>query len=468
MTRSVVKSILLAAAFFALGEGVAAQTVSRPLLQDIQVQREPAPTPTPLIKRTGSSSRADDVVAGVNAPISGVKTSIPILAETPIPGLSGVLVENLRGDVVIASGTDTPLNPASNVKIATTYAVLKRYGPNYRFSTNVWTDGSYDQATATIRGNLYITGIDPVFSYEDAINLANELNRIGIRSVQGDLFLDDSLVFNYGNITARSGQTLLNTMDAAKRPAAATRAWGSFRINSGKYQQLNEMPSVSFTGSAYVQPRPADANLLFSHQSAPLKDVVKVMMSYSNNFLSEKLGDMAGGPFGIARTVQEDTGSSPQEFYIQTASGLGINRVTATAMMRLLRTLRAKLGEWDMSLEDVMPVAGMDNGTLAGRFATDFSRGSVVGKTGTLGRTDGGVSALAGEIGTRNGRLLFVIFNQRGSVPRFRSFQNYYVSLIQGQFGGAAPIGYSGSSVDALLTKTAFAYPDSRPRIAGN
>ncbi|HCA58052.1 MAG TPA: hypothetical protein DEP46_08740, partial [Blastocatellia bacterium] len=60
------------------------------------------------------------------------------------------------------------------------------------------------------------------------------------------------------------------------------------------------------------------------------------------------------------------------------------------------------------------------------------------------------------------------IFNQRGSVPRFRSFQNYYVSLIQGQFGGAASIGYNGKSVDALLTKTAFAYPDSRPRVAGN
>ncbi len=468
MTNRFFKSILLAAAFFALGERVAAQTVARPLLQDIEVQREPAPTPTPLIKRTGSSSRADDVVVGVNAPIAGVKTSIPILAETEIPGLSGILVQNLRGDVVVASGTEIPLNPASNVKVATTYAVLKRYGPNYRFSTNVWTDGSYDQSTATIRGNLYITGSDPVFSYEDAINLANELNRIGIRSVQGDLILADTMVFNYGNVTARSGQTILSTMDAAKRPAAASRAWGSFRINSGRYQQLNEMPSVSFTGTVLVQSRPADANLLFSHQSAPLKDVVKVMMSYSNNFLSEKLGDMAGGPFGIARTVQEDTGSAPQEFYIQTASGLGINRVTATAMMRLLRTLRAKLSEWDMTLEDVMPVAGMDSGTLVGRFATDFSRGSVVGKTGTLGRTDGGVSALAGEINTRNGRLLFVIFNQRGSVPRFRSFQNYYISLIQGQFGGAAPIGYSGTSVDALLTKTAFAYPDSRPRIAGN
>jgi hypothetical protein len=101
----------------------------------------------------------------------------------------------------------------------------------------------------------------------------------------------------------------------------------------------------------------------------------------------------------------------------------------------------------------------MDKGTLENRFDTDFSSGSVIGKTGTLGNTDGGVSALAGEINTRNGTLLFVIFNQRGSVARFRSFQNNYVSLIQGQFGGAAPIGYSPVSLDARMAKTRFSYP---------
>jgi hypothetical protein len=85
-----------------------------------------------------------------------------------------------------------------------------------------------------------------------------------------------------------------------------------------------------------------------------------------------------------------------------------------------------------------MPVAGIDKGTLENRFDSDFAMGSVVGKTGTLGNTDGGASSLAGEINTRSGKLLFVIFNQRGSVSRFRSFQNNYVSLIQGQFGGAA------------------------------
>ena len=117
-----------------------------------------------------------------------------------------------------------------------------------------------------------------------------------------------------------------------------------------------------------------------------------------------------------------------------------------------------------MTFADVMPVAGLDPGTLEGRFATDFSRGSVIGKTGTLGNTDGGVSALAGEISTRNGKFLFVIFNQRGSVNRFRTFQNYYVSTIQGALGGPAPITYSGASLDARLARSRITYPETRAR----
>ena len=134
-------------------------------------------------------------------------------------------------------------------------------------------------------------------------------------------------------------------------------------------------------------------------------------------------------------------------------------------MMRLLRTLRSQLSRLEDDISDIMPVAGMDDGTLIGRFATDFSRGSVIGKTGTLNNTDNGVSALSGEIHTRQGTFLFVIFNQRGSVSRFRSFQNNYVSLIQGQFGGAAPVRYSPVSHTSRLAKTRITFPDGRPRI---
>lgn len=467
---SFTKAFWLAIAFLTFGTGAVFSQQNgapRPLLQDIKVYREdpyPAASPTPLVRRT-TSSTAVDIVNPPAVSANPIKTSIPILAETSIPGYSGILVQSLEGNVVVESGADIPLNPASNVKVATSYAVLKTFGPDHRFMTNVWTDGSYEQETATIHGNLYVTGNDPVFSFEDATRLANELNRMGIRVIKGDLIVSDTFVMNYSSAVARSSRTLFTTMDAAKRSAAANRAWGTYRIHSGQSGQLNEIPGVTFTGDVYVQPMPSSLRLLFTHESAPMREIVKVMMSYSNNFLSERLGDTVGGPYAVARIVQQDTGSTPAEFSIQTASGLGINRVTATAMMRLLRTLRSQLSGWKMTFSDIMPVAGMDDGTLIGRFATDFSRGSVIGKTGTLNNTDNGVSALSGEIHTRQGTFLFVIFNQRGSVSRFRSFQNNYVSLIQGQFGGAAPVRYSPVSHTSRLAKTRITFPDGRPRI---
>jgi serine-type D-Ala-D-Ala carboxypeptidase/endopeptidase (penicillin-binding protein 4) len=447
----VVVALLYFAAGVAQPVSVLSQSPSpRPLLQDIRVVGEPAQPADPYVKKTGISTPS----------IGAVKSSFPILAETAIPGHSGVLVETLDGNVVVESMSNMAFNPASNVKIATSYAVLKTFGPDYRFPTSVWTDGSYEQATQTIHGNLYVSGRDPIFGFEHGVALASELNRIGVRNVTGDLVVTDNFAMNYSTSPQRSSQALFATLDASKRSAAATRQYTNYLINSGRPAGFGgSIPSVVFTGSVYVQPMPSTAKLLFTHESTPMRDIVKVMMCYSNNFVSERLADMVGGPYAVARLVQQNTGAQPYEFSIATGSGLGINRVTPNAMMKLLRVLRNDLARYRMTFADIMPVAGLDRGTLEKRFDTDFSSGSVIGKTGTLGQTDGGASSLAGEINTRNGKLLFVIFNQRGSVSRFRSFQNSYVSLIQGQFGGAAPVVYTPVSLDYRMAKTRFTYP---------
>ncbi len=434
------------------------QTPTRPLLQDITVYTDktpntPAKSDASLVKKTASS-----VAAPVSA--AAIKTAIPILADVEIPGYSGVLVESVDGKVVVETGSDIPFNPASNVKIATSYAVLKTFGPDYRFATNVWTDGSYEQATQTIHGNLYVSGRDPMFGYEHAVTLTNELNKIGIRTVEGDLIVTDNFAMNYNTSPSVASKTLFATFDSAKRSGLATRVWENYLINSGKLSLKNtSIPSVAFTGSVYVQSIPSNAKLLFTHESAPMREILKVMMCYSNNFIAERLGDVVGGPFAVARVAQQNLAIPPAEMYLQTASGLGSNRVTPSAMMKVLRGLRNELGRFKMTFADIMPVAGRDKGTLENRFDTDFASGSVIGKTGTLGNTDGGVSSLSGEINTRSGKLLFVIFNQRGNVSRFRSFQNNYVSLIQGQFGGAAPITYNAVSLDARIAKSRVVYP---------
>ena len=82
-------------------------------------------------------------------------------------------------------------------------------------------------------------------------------------------------------------------------------------------------------------------------------------------------------------------------------------------------------------------------------------RGSVIAKTGTLVRTDGGASALVGQMRAANGEvLLFVIFNQRGSVARFRENQDYLVMLIQNSRGGPKSFDYKPLMLMMQLSNT--------------
>ncbi len=301
-----------------------------------------------------------------------------------------------------------------------------------------------------------------MFGFEHAVAIAYELNRLGIRTINGDLIATDNFAMNYSGSSLKSAETLFAAMDANKRSAAATRVWLNYLSNSGRFGEVQGTPGVTFTGAFYVQPIPSSLSLLFTHESAPMREILKVTLCYSNNFLAERLGDMLGGAYAVARIVQLNAGIQPVEFSLQTSSGLGYNRVTPNAMMRLLRVLKDDLARYKMTFADIMPVAGIDKGTLENRFDSDFATGSVIGKTGTLPNTDGGASTLAGELNTRNGKFLFVIFNQRGAVARFRAFQNSFVSLVQNQFGGPAPIAYSPTSLDSRIARTRISYPHQR------
>ena len=176
-----------------------------PLLQNITVQTNstsPNPTPTPLIKKTGSVTPITPDIVN------------PASSEMSIPGYSGVLVETLDGKIVKESYSNYAFNPASNVKIATSFAVLKTFGPEYRFPTNIFTDGEIDPTTGTLNGNLYISGRDPVFNYEHGVAIASALNKLGIRQVSGDLIVTNSFVMALNGSYQRSAETLFATLDA--------------------------------------------------------------------------------------------------------------------------------------------------------------------------------------------------------------------------------------------------------------
>lgn len=370
-------------------------------------------------------------------------------------GLQGVLVETLDGSIVSTQGADDTFNPASALKLATALVALRTFGPEHRFSTGAWTDGSLDKTTGTINGNLYISGRDPSFHYEHGVMIARQLNALGIRTVTGDLVVAPGFTMNFRWSAKTSGSQLYETLDASLRSGEATRSWLYERGLLGDKTSLASVPSVAVMGEVRVEPAASNAKLLLSHRSSKLVDILKVLLCYSNNFMAERIGDSLGGLQGVRRNLLETLGLAPDQIQMASLSGLGVNRASPRTMMKIFRALREELRKHRLSTTDIMPVAGIDPGTMETRFTNPAYRGSVIAKTGTLLRTDGGASSLVGQMKTASGAtLLFVIMNRRGSVWKFRLNQDFLVMQIQSTRGGPAAFSYKPRSLPMKLSDT--------------
>lgn len=86
------------------------------------------------------------------------------------------------------------INPASLIKLVTTYAALELLGPEYTWHTSLYTDG--EQKGNSLHGNLYFKPSgDPRFGIEQLWLLLRELKLQGIEHIKGDLVLDDSAFY---------------------------------------------------------------------------------------------------------------------------------------------------------------------------------------------------------------------------------------------------------------------------------
>src|SRR5688572_23157544 len=110
-------------------------------------------------------------------PTPPVVTQSPFAAEETAPtvyGLQGVLIETVDGKMVSEQAANELFNPASAIKLGTALMALQTLGPNHRYSTAFWTNGSFNKATGELNGNLYVTGRDPSFHYEHAVMIARQ------------------------------------------------------------------------------------------------------------------------------------------------------------------------------------------------------------------------------------------------------------------------------------------------------
>ncbi|WP_053956115.1 D-alanyl-D-alanine carboxypeptidase/D-alanyl-D-alanine endopeptidase [Inediibacterium massiliense] len=95
------------------------------------------------------------------------------------------------GEIIFSYNEDIRLNPASNLKLITGAAALDTLGKDYRWSTQLYTDGI--QIDSTLKGNLYLKGTgDPTMLKKDYEFLVNELVSKGMKEIEGNLILDDT------------------------------------------------------------------------------------------------------------------------------------------------------------------------------------------------------------------------------------------------------------------------------------
>ncbi|WP_367042436.1 D-alanyl-D-alanine carboxypeptidase/D-alanyl-D-alanine-endopeptidase [Streptomyces sp. Je 1-332] len=132
--------------------------------------------------------------AGADAERSGLPEAIDtILGDPRMEGgtASVVVADAASGDVLYQHLPSGRLMPASNTKLLTSTAAMEQLGPDYRFTTDVLTDGK--RRGTTLSGNLYLRGTgDPTTLAEDYGRLAGKVADSGVRKVSGRLVADDT------------------------------------------------------------------------------------------------------------------------------------------------------------------------------------------------------------------------------------------------------------------------------------
>ena len=110
-------------------------------------------------------------------------------AKIPASAVAAVVQEVGGSRPALSVNATAPMNPASVMKLVTTYAALELLGPAYRWKTEAWVNGSLRDGV--LEGDLILKGGgDPKLDLEAFWILLRALRGKGLREIRGDLILD--------------------------------------------------------------------------------------------------------------------------------------------------------------------------------------------------------------------------------------------------------------------------------------
>ena len=352
---------------------------------------------------------------------------------------SALAVDLATGKQLYARNLHLALIPASNEKLAVTYASLLALGPSFRFSTDVLGEGELDGTLW--RGDVVLKGYgDPTLSTLDLLSLASQLRSQGIRRITGHVVGDESFFDAKRMAPGWKSYFFLNespalsalTVDRGRYQGRATRQPALAAALSFRAALLRA--GISVAGRALTGSADSAAVPLATIQSVPLAGVLRFMDHESDNFTAELLLKQLGAGIGLQGTTAAGAQAVLQLLQEQQIPLTGVRIVDGSGLSRLDRLttesvvgmLRSSWLDEDLRelLIDALPVAGR-NGTLDSRMRGTVAAGRVRAKTGTLNDA----SALSGYV--RRRYAFSVIQNGPGmSVYWARRAQDQFATIL--------------------------------------
>jgi D-alanyl-D-alanine carboxypeptidase/D-alanyl-D-alanine-endopeptidase (penicillin-binding protein 4) len=409
----------------------------------------PEPTPTPVLA-AAESGGTEPTAAGIKAALDPLVTAKALGTKVNVS-----VVDAATGDALYQRNPDTMTTPASTTKLLTAATVLAARGPAYRLTTRA-VAGSKPGEVVLIGGGDPTLSIGSVGQFPGAARLdklAAQVKKTLGGTKPTRVVIDTSLY---------SGPTSAVGWDASDiAPGGQVAAIQSLMTNAGRITPVHHevgadprfsdpalaagkafakqlgvtaavtrgkaptAPSVATAASSAPAVDAVPGTPLGEVQSPPLVQVLDWMLQQSDNVIAEAMGRQvalaAGKPASFDGATDAivaklgELGLPGDEADLYDASGLSRhNGISPTLLTDVLALAASGKQPALSSMFGGLPVAGW-SGTLQTRFLTPIpnrvAQGIVRAKTGSLS----GVNTMAGELITKDGRLLVFAIMANGS-----------------------------------------------------
>lgn len=364
------------------------------------------------------------------------KELLNLIEEFP-HGFVGLEIIDLNNNVIFSHNSNNLFIPASLTKLITSYAILEVYDTNYNFKTVIYADSIISN---NYYGNIYIKGYgDPTLTIEEYKNLLyNGLKKNGIDRIYGNIYFDFSLyeAENFGKGWMwDDSQPQISPLTIWQRNHQIFQYKTNLEIQdylmflTNSY--LKEL-DIIFFGKYKINRTPINANVISSHNSLDLIDLVSIMNQFSDNQISETLfrnisinnynkASIDNSINIISNLLINHFNVNHNDFIIRDGTGLSMYNLVSPSLLN--KILLFMYNNENYSLLDIL-AHPKNEGTLKNRF--DFN---VYGKTGTLINHSGIMGII---ITQNNNKYIFSLIENNYSINNIdvKAFENKIINFI--------------------------------------